>query len=69
MVDIEKPKNLKMMIDMAEKLSGKYPFVRVDFYNDNGDIIFGELTFTPACSCAPYYNDQSNELLGDMLKI
>lgn len=69
LVDIEKPKNLKIMIDMAEKLSGKYPFVRVDFYNDNGDIIFGELTFTPACSCAPYYNDQSNELLGDMLKI
>lgn len=66
-VDIEKPKNLNKMIEIAEVLSIGFPFVRVDFYNDNGRIIFGELTFTPACSCAPYYNDYGNNELGKMI--
>ena len=50
---IPKPKNLKKMLEIVSDLSKEFPFVRVDLYNDNGKIIFGELTFTPACSCAP----------------
>lgn len=67
--DIDKLKNLKKMIEYAAKLSNGFPFVRVDLYNDNGKIIFGELTFTPACSCAPYYSKKGNKELGEMLEI
>ena len=67
--DIEKPKNLRKMIEYAEKLSRGFPFVRVDLYNDNGKIIFGELTFTPACSCAPYYSEEGGRELGKMLEL
>lgn len=67
--DIDKPKNLKKMIEYAAKLSKGFPFVRVDLYNDNGKIIFGELTFTPACSCAPYYSEEGEEQLGKMLEL
>ena len=35
------------MTNLATKLSKDYPFVRVDFYNIEGRIVFGELTFTP----------------------
>lgn len=42
-----KPKNLEKMNVIAEVLSKDYPFVRVDFYNVEGRIVFGELTFTP----------------------
>ena len=35
------------MKDLAAKLSEDFPFVRVDFYVENGRPIFGELTFTP----------------------
>lgn len=46
---IEKPGNLEQMIEYAEILSRDFDFVRVDFYNKNNkDVIFGELTFTPA---------------------
>ncbi len=65
---IEKPKKLDEMIKYAEKLSEDFKFVRVDFYNDNGNIIFGELTFTPACCCAPYYSKQGNIELGNLIK-
>lgn len=61
--NIEKPKNLNKMIEYAEKLAKGFPFVRVDLYNEKGKIIFGELTFTPACCCAPYYNKEGNKEL------
>lgn len=65
---IEKPENLEQMIKYAEILSRDFKFVRVDLYNDNGKIIFGELTFTPACCCAPYYSSIGNKMLGEMIK-
>ena len=41
----EKPKNYERMIEIAEKLSEPFPHVRVDLYNLDGQIVFGELTF------------------------
>ena len=41
----EKPTNFDKMIELADKLSQPFPFVRVDFYDINGKIYFGELTF------------------------
>lgn len=44
----EKPSNLKEIIDIAEKLSMDFPFVRVDLYDIAGKkIYFGELTLIP----------------------
>jgi len=40
-----KPENFDEMISVAEKLSEEFPHVRVDLYNVNGKILFGELTF------------------------
>ena len=37
--------NYEQMVEIAEKLSAPFPHVRVDFYNIDGTIIFGELTF------------------------
>lgn len=34
------------MLEYAKKLSKDFLHVRVDFYNVNGKVIFGELTFT-----------------------
>lgn len=44
---IQKPENLKDLIDVAKKLSTNFPFVRVDLYSVNNKIYFGELTFYP----------------------
>ena len=41
------PKNLEFMLSMAETLSNDYPHVRVDLYEVNGQVYFGELTYTP----------------------
>jgi len=41
------PKNFDKMIDIANQLSKGTNFIRVDLYNINGRIIFGELTNYP----------------------
>jgi hypothetical protein len=43
--DVERPKNLELMIALGEKLAKPFPYVRVDFYILNEAIYFGELTF------------------------
>jgi len=43
---VSKPKNWDEMVRIAKKLSEGIPMVRVDLYNVDGRIYFGELTFT-----------------------
>lgn len=45
---IPKPEGMDRMFEIAADLSKGFPFVRVDLYNVNGKIYFGELTFYPA---------------------
>lgn len=42
---IEKPKGFEKMKELASKLSKGIPEVRVDFYDVNGQVYFGEFTF------------------------
>jgi len=41
----QKPDRFDEMLSLARKLSARFPFVRVDLYNENNKIYFGELTF------------------------
>ena len=45
-----KPQNFDLMKELAEKLSKEFEHVRVDFYNIDGKIYFGELTFLHAAA-------------------
>ena len=66
---VAKPKNLKEMISICEKLSEEFPFIRVDLYNVDGKIYFGELTFYPASGFGVFDPDEWNYKLGDMIKL
>ncbi|MBE6738411.1 MAG: hypothetical protein IKB72_05975 [Ruminococcus sp.] len=44
---VEKPEQFEEMKKIARDLAQDFPYVRVDFYNFDGRIIFGELTFFP----------------------
>lgn len=44
--DLKRPKNWERMLEVASILSRGIPIVRVDLYNIDGRIYFGELTFT-----------------------
>ena len=64
---IEKPKNLEKMIKIAEELGKDFLFVRVDLYEINDKIYFGELTFTPGNATINYYNQETLDFLGEKL--
>lgn len=51
---VPRPKNLDAMISLAEKLAAPFPFVRVDFYDLDTRIVFGELTFYPGNGMEPF---------------
>lgn len=45
---VQKPKHLNTMLEYSSFLAEGFPLVRVDWYEVNGRLYFGELTFTPA---------------------
>jgi len=67
--NIELPGNLDRMLELAERLSKGYPFLRVDFYNADGHIYFGELTLYPASGLLEFYYPGNDEMLGSWLKL
>ena len=57
------------MKELSKKLSKNIPFIRVDFYEVNGQIYFGELTFFPCSGFIPFEPEEWDRKLGDMLKL
>lgn len=55
---IPKPENLEQMIQISRTLCADFDFVRVDLYDINGKVYFGELTFSPATGLLPYFEKQ-----------
>ena len=52
--------------DLAEKLSQGIPHLRVDFYNINGQIYFGELTFFHWSGLVPFDPPEWDLKLGEL---
>lgn len=66
-VNIPKPNNLEEMIEVAATLSYGIPFVRIDLYRlNNGDIKFGEMTFSPASGTYNWNPQSWDNKLGDL---
>ena len=63
----QRPATLETMLEYARILSKPFPMVRVDFYEVDGKIYLGELTFTPAGGMANYYTEEAQKKYGDMI--
>lgn len=66
--EVKKPKNWEKMIEVARKLSQGFPHVRVDMYNLDGKIVFGELTFYTSSGYDPITPDEYDFTMGEMFK-
>lgn len=67
--ELQKPLNLRLMIESANKLGKYFDFVRVDFYEVNGKPYFGEMTFYPNAGYSWFKPNGTDKRLGDMWKI
>ena len=66
---LPKPKNLERMIEVAEILAKPFPCVRVDLYNIDGKIYFGELTFTSYGGLQDFYTAEFQHLAGSKIDL
>lgn len=66
---IPKPKNFDRMVKFAEKLSKDIPFVRVDFYEIDSKLYFGELTFFPGSGYEEFTPESYDYLLGSWIEL
>ena len=66
---IPKPKNYEKMIELAEILSERISFVRIDFYETDYNLYFGEMTFYPGSGIEEFNPDIWDRKLGDLIKL
>ncbi|MDE6664038.1 MAG: glycosyltransferase [Lachnospiraceae bacterium] len=67
---IERPENLDEMLRIAEVLSQGLIYVRVDLYElDNGEIKFGEMTFTPGSGFYQWMPPGTDIMWGEKIKL
>lgn len=60
-IHVEKPLNFDKMLAISKKLAEPFSYVRVDLYNSNGHIYFGEMTFAQG-SGAEKFTDYAYDL-------
>lgn len=66
---IAKPANLKKMLDIAKCLSFGQSFLRVDLYEINEQVYFGELTFSPNAGYGVFTPNEWNLKLGNLIDL
>ena len=67
--DFPKPARYEEMITLAETLSKGLPFVRVDLYEIDGKVYFGELTFFPGSGFSKFTPEEWDHTLGTWLHV
>lgn len=68
-INIPKPASFELMKELACKLSTGIPHVRVDFYDVDGHVYFGELTFYHWSGFVPFYPREWDYKIGEMLDL
>ena len=66
---MDRPSNLEKIISISRKLSQDFYFVRVDLYNLDGNLKFGELTWLPMGGKGVITPDDYDFTLGSWLSI
>ncbi|MBR3411524.1 MAG: hypothetical protein IKG81_02420 [Bacteroidales bacterium] len=69
LIEPERPQNFEEMKLLAAKLSEGIPHVRVDFYENRGKVLFGEMTFFHMGGFSEVHPREWNLLMGDWIKL
>ena len=64
-----RPRRYEEMVSLAEELSRGIPFVRVDFYESGGRLLFGEMTFYPGAGFEEFDPLEWDERLGSWIDL
>ena len=65
----KRPKNYELMWNLAEKLAKNKPFARIDFYDVNDRVFFGEITFFPTSGVGGFSPKEWDEIWGSWISL
>lgn len=65
----QKPKNFEKMKEFSSLFSKNIPHLRVDWYEVNGKLFFGEFTFTTCGGYVPFAEEKWNKRMGSWIKL
>jgi len=66
---IKLPSSIGEMDRIARKLAKDFTFVRADFYDIDGNVVFGELTFTPQAGMDSNILEEGERTMGDWITL
>lgn len=66
---LPKPDNIDKMFEIASELSKGLPFARIDLYNSEGKIFFGEITFYPDSGFDANLLPETDEYFGSLITL
>lgn len=66
---VNKPENFDKMVEIARELSKPFPHCRVDLYNVDGKIYFGEITFYHGSGCNNISPEEWSIRMGDWIDL
>lgn len=64
-----KPQNLMKQIEIAASLSKNIPFSRIDLYENNNQVLFGEITFYPLSGMGHFRPNDYDLKLGELIQL
>ncbi len=67
--EFEKPENYEEMLEVCRKLSKPFPYVRIDLYCPDKEVVFGEITLYSGSGFSKMKPDHYNKLYGDSIDL
>lgn len=67
--NISCPPGFKYMLEAAELLSKPFAFARIDFYDVDGAVYFGEITLTPSAGFTDNLTEEAQLQIGKMINL
>jgi hypothetical protein len=67
--EFEKPSNIEEMLKVASELSKNLVHARIDLYNINNKVYFGEITFFDSSGLEPIEPEEYDKYLGSLMKL
>lgn len=66
--EVEKPKHLPEMLKVASILSKGLDYARIDLYDTDNGVLFGEVTLTPMGGWLDFFTQEAKDVMGKAIK-
>lgn len=67
--NVPKPKNYLQLLEVANRLAEEFPHARIDLYNQNEQILFGEITFYDGSGYVIFDPDKFDFEMGEKFQL